>query len=229
VAQALLIDDDENFSLLLQNYLKDFGIFLDLAAEASAGIEALRTKTFDLLLLDYVLPESNGVEICKDVRSFSDIPIIFLTIKEELQDKLNGLENGADDYLTKPFEPRELVARINSVLRRYTSGPGVVEDGDSQKEEELLLDYQNREAFLRGESLALTTLEYDILCFFSKNPNVVKSRDEIMKGLRGIEWPVTYRGIDTAISRLRKKLGDCSKNPKFFKTIWGTGYMFIKK
>jgi DNA-binding response OmpR family regulator len=173
-----------------------------------------------------MLPGKDGFEVCKEIRKSSRIPVIMLTARGDVTDRVVGLELGADDYLSKPFEPRELVARIQSVLRRF--GPREPQGGLLQCDG-LKVDLGRRVAKLKGRDLSLTTTEFEILAFFMKNPGAVMNRDRIMEYLKGIECEAFNRSIDIAVSRLRKKLKDPANKPKFFKTIWGEGYLFIGK
>jgi DNA-binding response OmpR family regulator len=170
-----------------------------------------------------MLPGMNGFEVCKAIRRDSAVPIIMLTAKGELMDRVVGLELGADDYLAKPFEPRELVARIQSILRRTRSAP--------QKEVKqfgsLQIDFQKHTVTVDGNPVDLTTNEFAALCLLAKNPGKVLNRDQILDELRGIECDAFNRSVDITISRLRTKLNDDPKSPRFIKTVWGTGYIFI--
>lgn len=224
--QILIIDDDVKLGALLSKYLADFNMKAVAAAKPSEGLKLLKTQSFDLLVLDFMLPEKDGFAVCREVRAQSDIPIIMLTAKGDLADRIVGLELGADDYLAKPFEPRELVARIQAVLRRGASR------GDKTAlliSGRLVLDLQKRVALLDEENLELTTAEFDLLSLFMQKAGQALSRDQIMEALKGVEWDVFNRTIDVGLSRLRQKLHDNPKDPEFFKTVWGTGYMFIGK
>jgi len=222
--QILIIDDDEKLGALLCKYLADFNMKASASAKPSEGLKLLKSQNFDLLVLDFMLPEKDGFAVCREVRSESDIPIIMLTAKGDLADRVVGLELGADDYLAKPFDPRELVARIHAVLRRGASRGDKV---TLLKSGRLVLDLQKRTAMLDQENLDLTTAEFDLLHLFMQRAGQALSRDQIMEALKGAEWDVFNRTIDVGLSRLRQKLHDNPKDPEFFKTVWGTGYMFI--
>jgi DNA-binding response OmpR family regulator len=174
------------------------------------------------------MPDKTGFEVCKEIRDTSSTPIIILSARGDLNDRLVGLELGADDYIPKPYEPRELLARIQSVLRRT--------DNQFQnqqlvnkifKSQDLVVDLVKATVALSGDVLDLTTMEFEMLCLFMQNPGVTLSREQVVDKLRGIEWDSIDRTIDVLISRLRSKLKDDVKNPKFLKTIWGSGYRFI--
>ncbi len=224
--QILIIDDDKKLNELLKSYLGKFEMSVTAAVHPDEGLKLLKMLKPHLVILDVMLPDKDGFEVCREIRKISKTPIIMLTARGDVTDRVVGLEIGADDYLGKPFEPRELVARIQSVLRRFS--PKEEKKGTFQSGT-LKVDLQKRTAALKGKDLNLTTTEFEILGFFLANPGAVMNRDQIMEYLKGIECEAFNRSIDIAMSRLRKKLGDSAENPKFFKTIWGTGYLFIGK
>jgi len=224
--QILIIDDDKKLNDLLKDYLAKFEMAVSAATHPDEGLSLLKKLKPSLVILDVMLPGKDGFEVCKEIRKTSKTPIIMLTARGEVTDRVVGLEIGADDYLGKPFEPRELVARIQSVLRRFSPKEP---EGGSLECEGLRLDLGKRMARLKGKDLSLTTTEFETLAFFMKNPGAVLNRDQIMEYLRGIECEAFNRSIDIAMSRLRKKLGDSASKPKFFKTVWGEGYLFIGK
>lgn len=222
--QILIIDDDEKLTRLLIRFLSDFGFAVSAAHSPSEGFKLIKQLTPDLIILDIMLPEMDGLEVCKIIRQKSSVPIIMLTARGELTDKVVGLELGSDDYMAKPFEPRELVARINTVLRRSTADFAKVDSfGD------LHIDFAARKALLNKSDLQLTTNEFTVLALLCAKPGKVFDRDEILQELRGIDSDAFNRTVDICISRLRQKLGDDPKNPLFIKTVWGAGYVFIGK
>ncbi|MBY0372317.1 response regulator transcription factor [bacterium] len=223
--KILLIDDDEKLIALLAKYLSQFDLEILSALRPSEGLRVLQEQKPSLVVLDLMLPEQNGFEVCKEIRKRGNTPVIMLTARGDVADRVVGLELGADDYMPKPFEPRELLARIQSVLRRSESPAPASKEVLSLSG--LELDPNKREAKLDGRVLDLTTMEYDILYFFATHAGVALSRDQIMDHLRGIDWEAYNRSIDVLISRLRQKLRDDPKRPRFFKTVWGTGYQFI--
>ena len=223
--KILLIDDDEKLGDLLQSFFGRFDLDLITAQEPETGLEELAAQEPDLVILDVMLPGQDGFEVCRTIRKSSAVPIIMLTARGEVTDRIVGLEIGADDYMPKPFEPRELVARIQNVLRRSqtTEKP----KGSKLEYKGLVVDLDRRAAELDGEVLDLTTMEYQLLALFAGNPGQTYTRDEILNELRGIDAQLFSRSVDILISRLRQKLGDTSKQSRFIKTVWGTGYVFI--
>lgn len=220
---VLLIDDDERLGALLTEYLGRFGFAVSAFAHPEAGLRAMKSVQPEILILDVMLPDMDGFALCRKVRETSRIPIVMLTARGDVMDRIVGLELGADDYLPKPFEPRELVARIQAVLRR---GRGA-EDDEAIRAGELELHPGARSAALRGEELVLTSAEFELLALLVRNRGRVLTRDRILDETRGVDWESFDRSIDVLISRLRQKLGDDAKRPKYIRTIRGTGYSFI--
>ena len=225
MTKVLLIDDDERHSALLKSFLERYGIKLDCAAEAETGLAKLTSGKPDLLLLDVMLPGKDGFEICREVRRKSDIPIIMLTARGDVIDRVSGLELGADDYLGKPFEPRELVARIQTILRR--TGPGARKEQGKLRFEGLDIDTEARTVQVDGKPVDLTSMEYELLTTLARNAGTKMSRDEILSELRGIDTAILTRSVDIMVSRVRQKLGDSAKPARFIQTVWGRGYVFV--
>ena len=224
MTKVLLIDDDKKHSELLQAYFKRFGINLVCAGDATEGFKKLTREEPDLLLLDIMLPGKDGFEICREVRKTSNIPIIMLTARGDVIDRVSGLELGADDYIGKPFEPRELVARVQATLRRTESvGPTV----GQLNFEGLNIDTETRAVKVDGQPVDLTSMEYELLLILARRHGRKLSRDDILSELRGIDAAILTRSVDIMISRLRQKLGDSVKPPRFIQTVWGRGYSFI--
>ena len=226
--KIIIIDDDEKLGQLLTQYLERYDMEVYAEMTPSRGLKLIKKVKPNLLILDVMLPEKDGFEVCREIRAKSSIygqlPILMLTAHAEVTDRIVGLELGADDYLPKPFEPRELVARINNILRR--SG-----EDDCKREIKpingLEVEISRREVRLDGKPLDLTTMEYELLVLFMQFPNKTFTRDELMNRLRGIDAELFSRAVDTLVSRLRNKLKDTSKAPRFIKTIWGRGYTFV--
>ena len=224
--RILVIDDDERLNALLKRFFEGFGFETISATHPDEGLKLLRHKEPDLVILDIMLPGMNGFEVCKVIRRTSDVPIIMLTAKGDLMDKVVGLELGADDYIAKPFEPREIVARIQSVLRRVR--PTAKQD-KSSRFAHMSIDVAKRSVEVDGRAIELTTTEFTALKLLAEHPHTVLSRDQILDELRGIECEAYNRSVDITMSRLRQKLHDDPRNPRFIKTVWGTGYMFIAR
>lgn len=221
--KILVIDDDEKMNNLLKDYLSGFDYQVLSALDPESGLETLKSEKPDLIILDVMLPGMNGFEVCKEIRKESSIPIIMLTARGDVTDRIVGLELGADDYLPKPFEPRELVARIQSIFRRISP----VKSENEIKFDNLIVDLDKHIICLDGKYIELTTMEFEVLEVFIKNRGIVLSREKLMEMLKGIDWESYDRSVDVLISRLRQKLNDDPRHPKFIKTMWGSGYKFI--
>jgi two-component system, OmpR family, response regulator len=219
----LLIDDDALLGPPLATYFQRFELSLTHALRPSDGLQRLRSGNFDAAILDVMLPEMDGFALCRSIRKESDIPIIMLTARGDVMDRVVGLEIGADDYLPKPFEPRELVARLQTVLRRRVQiapqGTGA-SDAQALRFEGLTLDPARRSVTRQGEAIELTSTEFDLLHLLARDAGKVHSRDDILNHLRGHEAELYTRAVDIVVSRLRKKLEplDC------IKTLRNAGY-----
>ena len=219
----LIIDDDAKLNELLSDFLKGFGFDVITATRPAEGLKKLKQAAPDLVVLDIMLPDMDGFDVCRTIRQTSNVPIIMLTARGEITDKVVGLELGADDYLAKPFEPRELVARIQSVLRRTRR----LEDTRSLSFNRLSIDPGTQMVLLDGIPVDLTTNEFRALVLLAANAGKVLNRDQILQELRGIDCDAFNRSVDITVSRLRQKLRDNPKSPEFIKTVWGSGYVFI--
>lgn len=223
--RILIIDDDRKLNKLLSDYLSPFGFEVLAAANPEEGLRYLKTRAPELIILDIMLPDINGFDLCKIIRQDHTVPIIMLTARGEVTDRVVGLELGADDYLAKPFDPRELVARIQAVLRRSAEIP----KPQVRSFGRLSIDSSSRTAFLDEQPLILTTNEFAALTLLARNAGRVLNRDQILQELRGIDCEAFNRAVDITISRLRQKLGDDPQTPSFIKTVWGAGYVFVGK
>jgi len=219
----LIIDDDQKLNRLLTEYLGNFGFKVITAVHPEDGLAKLKKAVPDMIILDVMLPDMDGFGVCKTIRKTHSIPIIMLTARGEVMDKIVGLELGADDYLAKPFEPRELVARIQTILRRTKQVP--IED--IREFGGLVIDISRQVVKLNGTTVNLTTNEFVALSLLTRHPGKVFNRDEILQELRGMDCEAFNRSVDITMSRLRQKLNDDPKNPMFIKTVWGTGYKFV--
>jgi DNA-binding response OmpR family regulator len=221
--RVLVIDDDERLNALLTRYMDRFGLSVQSATDPRAGLRILKSAPPDIVILDVMLPEMDGFAVCRKVRETTRVPIIMLTARGEVMDRILGLELGADDYLAKPFEPRELVARVQAVLRR-----GFTTDNQERlRIGNLDVDAGTRSVRLSGRDLGVTTAEFELLALLVRNRGRVLSRERILDGTRGIDWEAYDRSIDVLISRLRQKLGDDAKRPCYIRTVRGAGYVFI--
>ncbi len=221
--KVLVVDDDEELNALLVEFLGRYGLGVLTASHSDEAFRLLKAEAPDLLVLDVMLPGIDGFAICRKVRETSRLPIIMLTARGDVADRVLGLELGADDYLPKPFEPRELVARIQAVLRRGNGSPA----GERLHAGRLELDLGTCTAVLDGRPLDLTTAEFDLLALFVRQRGRALTRERILDEIHGLDVDSFDRSIDVAISRLRRKLGDDPKSPTFIKTLWGKGYCFV--
>lgn len=224
MAKVLLIDDDRKHSDLMQAYFKRFGINLVCAYDSIDGLKKLFREEPDLLLLDIMLPGKDGFEVCREVRKTNNIPIIMLTARGDTIDRVMGLELGADDYIGKPFEPRELVARVQATLRRAALIGSTIGELNF---EGLSIDTESQTVCVDERRINLTSMEYELLLILARKHGRKLSRDDILSELRGIDAAILTRSVDIMVSRLRQKLGDSVKPARFIQTIWGRGYSFV--
>ena len=220
---VLVIDDDRGLRDLLAEYLAGRGLRVDTAPDGEEGLRRIRAGSFDLIVLDIMMPGLDGLETTRQIRTFSSIPIIMLTARGDEMDRIVGLELGADDYLSKPFNPRELLARIQAVLRRT---PRSSTENRLLRAGPIAIDTERRSTTLNGTPLDLTTTEFEILRILVANAGRVIPRERLMEMARGEAWAAFDRSVDVHISHLRKKLGEDSKRPQWIKTIRGVGYSF---
>ena len=219
---VLVIDDDPKLAALLVEYLGARGLSVVVAADGAAGLARLRGGGFDAVILDVMMPGLDGFEVLTELRRTSQVPVIMLTARGEDTDRIVGLELGADDYVPKPFNPRELLARLRAILRRVESGT----DEDAPLESGgLRVDPARREVWLDGAVIELTTTEFDLLRVLVAAAGRVVPRERLMELARGEDWAAFERSVDVHVSHLRKKLGDDPKRPRRIKTIRGVGYL----
>ena len=223
VLTALLVEDDARLAALTAEYLGGHGVVVTCTGDGAAGLEEASRRAYDVVLLDLMLPGKHGLEVCRELRSRSDVPIVILTARGEEADRVTGLELGADDYLAKPFSPRELLARIRAVVRRARGqvGPSVkpVRVGT------LALDPGARRATVQGREIVLTGYEFSLLYALASRAGRVLSREQLIELAGGSADDAFDRSVDVHVSRLRQKLGDDPKNPRMLKTVRGSGYM----
>lgn len=228
--KVLIIDDDEKLQKLLREYLGGNGFPVRTLSDGSEVLPTIRSESPDIIILDIMLPGKDGLEVLKDIRRDHTIPVIMLTAKGEDTDRIVGLELGADDYLPKPFNPRELLARMKAILRRAVStdaGKASLEGGLLIKAGGLTLNQAKQTVATEAGELELSSTEYRILKVLMKHPNTVLSRDQLMTLAQGRDFMAFDRSIDVHISKLRAKLEPDPRSPKRIKTVWGSGYMFV--
>ena len=228
--KILLVEDDTRLSALIQEYLQKQGMLVSIEHRGDLACKRIISESPDLVILDLMLPGMDGLEVCRTVRPQYSGPIMMLTARDEDIDQVVGLEIGGDDYVTKPVQPRVLLARIRALMRRFSNA------GSNQQAEKGKYSYgcftisaSAREAWLHDEVLDLTTNDFDLLWLLASNPGEIFTRDAILETLRGIDYDGVDRSVDIRISRLRKKLGDHTSHPLRIKTIRGKGYLFVKE
>ena len=225
----LVVDDEKLIVKGIRFSLEQDGMKVDCAYDGEEALEMAKQKEYDIVLLDVMLPKMNGFEVCQAIRDFSAMPIIMLTAKGDDMDKILGLEYGADDYITKPFNILEVKARIKAIMRR-SRGNGVASDrlGHVIEQEEMKVDLDSRRVYIREKEVNLTAKEFDLLEILIHNPNKVYSRDNLLKTVWGNDYPGDARTVDVHIRRLREKIEDNPSEPKYIHTKWGVGYFFKK-
>lgn len=223
--KILIIDDDAKLNRLLTDYFARFNFEVRAVTGGDDAFIVLERWLPDIIILDVMLPGMDGFEVCRRLRAKFEIPVIMLTARGEVTDRVVGLELGADDYLPKPFDPRELTARIQSVLRRGARFSAAV----PARFGDLEIDYSAHAAKVAGMAVDLTTMEFELLALFARNPGVVLDRDTIFERIKGLDSDTFDRSIDVLVSRLRQKLGDDPRSPRYIRTLRGAGYKFIAK
>jgi DNA-binding response OmpR family regulator len=222
--RVLMVEDDARLSALTREYLERQDVLVQIAVRGEDGVTEARRERYDCVLLDLMLPTMGGIEVCQRIREHSDVPIIMITARGEEADRVMGLEIGADDYMAKPFSPRELLARIRAQVRRARgrAGPNqrAITVGD------LTLDPSSRRAAIAGREIDLTSYEFSLLYALADRAGRVLSREQLMELARGSAEEAFDRSIDVHISRLRQKLGDDSRRPRRIKTVRGVGYQY---
>ena len=225
--KVLLVDDDVKLRKLLAEYLVGYDFQVVTLADGEAVLKTIKKEEPEIVILDVMLPGKDGLEVLKEVRSESRVPVIMLTAKGEEADRVVGLELGADDYLPKPFSPRELLARMKAVLRRWESKTPTDDETLRIEAGDLVLDKARQILLIEEREVPLSSTEYRVLKVLMDNPNRVLSRDQIMTLARGKDFMAFDRSIDVHISKLRAKLESDPRSPKRIKTVWGSGYMFV--
>ncbi len=227
--RILMIDDDVKLCRLVKDYLAPFGFTVESENDGASGLERAKTDDFGAIILDVMMPQMDGFEVLKQLRQFSNVPVLMLTALGDESDRIVGLEIGADDYLPKTFSTRELLARIRAVTRRAKMTAPVVNDADEIIVGDVSINSATRELKQNGEPVILTALEFDLLLCLARSKGRVLDRDKLLDEIAGREYDVFDRSIDVHISSLRRKLGDDSKNPRYIKTIRSVGYMLVPR
>ena len=227
--RILVVEDEEPIADILRFQLEKGGYEVDVAADGESAVACAESRQPDLILLDLMLPKKDGFEVCKEVRQFSNVPIIMLTARDAELDKVLGLELGADDYVTKPFSARELLARVKANLRRH--GALAADDGEAAKREaiqsgELLIDTQMVQVWRGDAEIALTRREFELLLYLARHPGVVYSREQLLQDVWGYDYFGDERTVDVTVRRLREKLEEDPGNPVYILTRRGVGYFF---
>ncbi|ANC18413.1 transcriptional regulator [Bacillus cereus] len=217
--RVLVVDDESDMRQLVGMYLDNFGYEWGEAENGKEALKKLETDHYDFVVLDIMMPEMDGLSVCKEIRKTSDVPIIFLTAKGEEWNRVNGLRMGADDYIVKPFSPGELVARMEAVLRRYTKQ-------EQQQEIQfgpILINEKSRRIEADGELISLTVKEFDLLYFLCQHTGQVFSREQLLEKVWGYDYAGSTRTVDTHVKTMRLKLGESGN---YIQTVWGVGYKF---
>ena len=226
MTKILMIEDDLELAEILTEYLEQFDITITVADDPYIGLATLDTHAFDLVILDLTLPGIDGLEVCKEIRKRHTLPIIISSARTDITDKVTALENGADDYLPKPYNPRELQARIMSLLRRQK---GVITtENPLQKTKAFHLNEHQRSILFQKKELHLTAAEYGILAYLIKKEGGVVSREELIYNIEAISEETTNKSIDVIIGRIRQKLGENPKEPIYIHAVRGIGYKFLQ-
>ncbi|GHU55309.1 DNA-binding response regulator [Spirochaetia bacterium] len=233
--RILIAEDDAEIAVIEKDYLIINGFEADIAADGILALEMIRANQYDLLLIDVMMPGKNGFELCREIRDTVSAPILLVTAKTDSVDKIRGLGFGADDYITKPFEILELVARVKSHLTRYerlTNGNKTEkipdQEGDKIVVGDLMILAQAYKVFVRGEEVKFTNREFELLLFLVKNPNIVFSKNTLFEQIWGHDYIGDTATVTVHINRIREKIEADSRNPQYIDTVWGAGYRFNK-
>ncbi len=229
MSKILIIEDESDIADLEKDYLEMSDYEVDVRSTGRAGLEAAKTGSYDLIVLDLMLPEMDGFEVCKEIRKGINIPIIMVSAKKDDIDKIRGLGLGADDYMTKPFSPSELVARVKAHLSRYDR---LVSAGQQKTQNDVIeirglrIDKTARRVFIEGEEKPFTTKEFDLLTFLAENPNHVFTKEELFRKIWDMESIGDIATVTVHIKKIREKIERDNANPDYIETIWGVGYRF---
>ncbi|MCX7842116.1 MAG: response regulator transcription factor [Clostridia bacterium] len=221
--RILIADDEDRIRQMLKEYLSPHGYAIDEAADGTEALDLFKKYNYSIIILDIMMPKLDGWTVCREIRKSSQVPVIMLSARGEEYDKLFGFELGVDDYVVKPFSPKELLARVKAIIRRSSNADKPESHKNSISYEGLAIDFNSRNVTADGKLLSLTPKEYELLSFFARNPDRVFSRDQLLNEVWGYDFFGDHRTVDTHIKMLRESLGHYRK---FIITVWGTGYKF---
>ena len=225
--KVLVVDDEKSIVKGLKFSLEQDDMEVDTAFDGEEAVNKARANSYDIILLDIMLPKFSGLEVCQMIREFSEVRIVMLTAKGEDMDKIMGLEYGADDYITKPFNILEVKARIKAILRRNSKGDDMnVTTSNVIEKKGLKIETDSRRVFIKGHEVSLTAKEFDLVLLLVSNPNKVYSRDELLSEIWGATYPGDARTVDVHVRRLREKIETKPADPEYIHTKWGVGYFF---
>ena len=226
--KVLVVDDEKLIVKGIRFSLEQDGMEVDCAYDGEEALRMVREKTYDMILLDVMLPKFDGFEVCQQIREFSNMPIVMLTAKGDDMDKILGLEYGADDYITKPFNILEVKARIKAIIRRTNASQSKKENEKVIESGDLRLDCESRRAYVLNKEVNLTAKEFDLIELFVTNPNKIYSRENLLNLVWGYEYPGDVRTVDVHVRRLREKIENNPSEPKYVHTKWGVGYYYYQ-
>ncbi|MCR4777471.1 MAG: response regulator transcription factor [Lachnospiraceae bacterium] len=224
--KVLVVDDEKLIVKGIRFSLEQDGMEVTCAYDGQEALELAKENTYDVILLDVMLPKMDGFEVCQQIREFSDMPIIMLTAKGDDMDKILGLEYGADDYITKPFNILEVKARIKAIIRRNGKASASAEVKKEAVFGDMRIDHEGRRVYIKDTEVNLTAKEFDLLELLCNNPNKVYSREKLLNIVWGYDYPGDVRTVDVHVRRLREKIEDSPSEPKYIHTKWGVGYFF---
>ncbi len=224
--KVLVVDDEELIVKGIKFSLLQEGMEVDCAYDGDEALEKAKANTYDIILLDIMLPKQDGLSVCRQIREFSSVPVVMLSAKGEDMDKIMGLEYGADDYITKPFNILEVKARIKAIMRRSSGGQAKKEDDGAIVSGDIRIDTESRRLFVKGKEISLTAKEFDLMELLVKNPEKVFSRAQLLNLVWGYEYPGDLRTVDVHVRRLREKVEPNPGEPKYVHTKWGVGYYY---
>lgn len=227
--KVLVVDDEKLIVKGIRFSLEQEGMEVDVAYDGEEALLKAQDKEYDMILLDVMLPKMNGFEVCQQIREFSQVPVLMLTAKGDDMDKILGLEYGADDYITKPFNILEVKARMKAIMRRTAAKEDKIKDTDFIENGDLRLEKNGRRCYIQGVEMNLTAKEYELMELLVLNPNKVYSREKLLELVWGADYPGDVRTVDVHIRRLREKIEKNPSDPKYVHTKWGVGYFFLCK